>query len=45
MNEEERKKALKEVREELKMICDERRQSKKEYRYWKVREDRLKIGK
>ena len=37
-----KKEQLKEIREELKFIRDERRASLKEYRYWKRKEYKLK---
>ena len=33
---------LKEIRQELKIIRDERRELLKDYRYWKIKEDKLK---
>ena len=39
-----RKKELKEIREELKIIREDRRDLLKEYRYWKRKEDKLKAN-
>jgi hypothetical protein len=38
----EKKEELKNIRRELKAIRDERRELLKEYRYWKLKEDKLK---